>query len=71
MIGEFNIGGVFVPPYLIWGLAALALSQLLQTGLARAGAYRFIWHRGLFDLATLLLLWAAIAATANFFQMGE
>jgi hypothetical protein len=64
MSGEFDIDGVFVPALLIWGLAALALSLPLRWLLARFGAYRLVWHRGLFDIALVVLLWAALSAWA-------
>jgi hypothetical protein len=64
MSGEFNIDGVFVPGLLIWALLALALSLPLRWGLTRAGVYRFVWHKGLFDTALVVLLWAAVSAWA-------
>ncbi len=64
MSGEFDIDGVFVPALLIWGLVALAISLPLRWLLARIGAYRLIWHRGLFDIALVILLWAAVSAWA-------
>jgi hypothetical protein len=67
MIGELNIGGVFAPGFLVCGLVAVALSLPLRWGLARIGAYRLIWHRGLFDIALVILLWAAVSAVASSF----
>jgi hypothetical protein len=64
MSGEFDIGGVFAPSLLIWGLAALILSLPLRWLLARTGAYRLVWHRGLFDIALVILLWAGVSAWA-------
>jgi hypothetical protein len=64
MSGEWDIQGVFAPGLLIFALIALAISLPVRWLLARAGAYRFIWHRGLFDIALVLLLWAAISAWA-------
>jgi hypothetical protein len=64
MSGEFDIGGVFAPSLLIWGLVALTLSLPLRWLLARVGAYRLVWHRGLFDIALVILLWAGVSAWA-------
>jgi hypothetical protein len=71
MIAECDIGGVFVPTYVIWAVLALALKQPVQWALTRLGAYRFVWHRGLFDIALLLLLWAGIAATSSGLHLAE
>lgn len=67
MIGEVDIGGVFTPVLLIWAVVALAVSLPVRWLLARAGAYRLIWHRGLFDIALVVLLWAGITAFATAF----
>ena len=65
MIGEFDIGGVFAPALLIWGAIALILSIPLRRMLAWIGLYRFVWHRGLFDIALVVLLWSGVAALAT------
>jgi hypothetical protein len=67
MIGEIDIYGVLFPPLLIWLGLALPVSALLRFGLNRAGVYRFVWHRPLFDLALLVILTGAISAFANAF----
>jgi hypothetical protein len=64
MIGEMNIGGVFAPSLLIWAVVAVVISLPVRRGLDRVGAYRFVWHRGLFDIALVLVLWGAVAAIA-------
>ncbi len=64
MSGEFDIGGVYAPSLLIWGLVAVALSIPLRRLLAWTGAYRWVWHRGLFDIALLVLVWAGVCAGA-------
>ncbi len=64
MIGEFDLGGVFAPTLLLWAAAALVISLPLRRLLDWSGAYRFVWHRGLFDIALVLILWSAIAALA-------
>jgi hypothetical protein len=58
MIGELNLGGVFIPWLLITALAAFAVSLLVRVLLRRLRLYRFVWHAGLFDTATfVVLLW--------------
>jgi hypothetical protein len=64
MIGEVDIGGVFTPTLLIWGAVAVAVSLPIRRALSRLGVYRFVWHRGLFDIALLILIWTGVAATA-------
>ena len=56
MIGEIDLYGVFVSPLVIWVVIALPLTALLRRLLARAGLYRFVWHRPLFDLALLVMM---------------
>jgi hypothetical protein len=67
MIGEFNLGGVFIPTLMLWAVIALAISLPLRALLDRAGVYRFVWHRGLFDIALVLALWGVVSATAAHF----
>jgi hypothetical protein len=56
MTGEIDLYGVFVSPLVIWVAIALPLTALLRRLLARAGLYRFVWHRPLFDLALLVMM---------------
>lgn len=67
MIGEINLFGVLLPPLLVWIGAALLLSAALRWVLAKAGAYRFIWHRALFDLALLVALTGLVSFLMNRF----
>ena len=62
MSAEIDLYGVFVPALLVWTVAALAVSALVRRALERAGAYRFVWHRPLFDLALLVLVTGALVA---------
>jgi hypothetical protein len=56
MHGQFSLYGVYIPNLL--GLMALAylLNGVVRLGLARAGAYRWIWHPALFNLAVYVIL---------------
>jgi hypothetical protein len=71
MIGELDIGGVFAPSLLVWAVAALAISLPLRWILDRVGLYRFVWHRGLFDIALLLVLWGGVSAAAAAFTFPK
>jgi hypothetical protein len=72
MIGEIDLYGVFVSPLLIWVLAALPIIALLRRLLARAGVYRFVWHRPLFDLALLIIvLGGVVAVTTKWFTLWQ
>ena len=61
MSPEINIAGVYVHPLLIAAMLAFAVARLLELLLQRLGAYRFIWHRGLFDAAVTVILWGVFA----------
>lgn len=68
MIGEVDICGVLLPPLLVWAGMALVLSAALRLLLAKADAYRFIWHRPLFDLSLLIILTGLVSlAMRRFF----
>ncbi len=64
MIGEFDIAGVFIPAVLVWAIVAIMLRAILTRVLTALRFYRLVWHRGLFDVATLVILWAAVVAVA-------
>jgi hypothetical protein len=63
MIGESDLGGVFISAALVSALIALVISFVLRRLLALAGAYRFVWHPALFDTALFVILWAAVVAS--------
>ncbi|WP_233192805.1 DUF1656 domain-containing protein [Acidimangrovimonas sediminis] len=48
---QIDIYGVFLPTLLIAALAGYWVFLVLRRGLVRVGAYRFVWHRPLFDVA--------------------
>jgi len=67
MIEEFNIGGgVYIPGFMLWALVAIVVSIPLRWLLTEVGFYRFVWHRGLFDICLLIILWGGFAALASF-----
>ena len=70
MIGEVDVYGVFVPPLLIWVVAALPVTALIRRLFVRVGLYRFVWHRPLFDLALLVIvLGGVVAVTSPWFAL--
>lgn len=61
MPAEIDIYGVYVPSLLALMAVTLVLSLGLRCLLARLGAYAYVWHRGLFDLAVYVLLLGAVS----------
>lgn len=68
MTGEFDFGGLFVPSLLVWVIVAVGISMFVRRILTIVGFYRLVWHRGLFDLALLAILWGSVTALANRFD---
>lgn len=62
MTGEIDLAGVYLHPLLLAALLAFPAAELAGWALSRAGFYRLVWHRGLFDVAMTVVLWAGIAA---------
>ena len=58
-IAELDIHGVFVPTFMALMLIAYVTSRGVRLVLERAGFYRLVWHRALFDLALYVLLLGA------------
>jgi hypothetical protein len=65
MIGEIDIFGVFVPALLVLMLLAYFLNLALRTAFARAGLYRFVWHRSLFDLGIYVVVLGAVVVVSH------
>lgn len=66
MIGEAEIGGVFIPRVLIAAIVAFVASLILRRILRQLRFYRFVWHAGLFDTATfVILLWLTALITTG------
>jgi protein AaeX len=71
MIGELNIGGVFVPYLLLLAVLAFVLSLCARRVLRAVSFYRFVWHAGLFDIALfVVLLWLVAMITAPLLPYG-
>ncbi len=59
MIKEVDLFGIFLPPMLVYGLAALVVWYVLRRGFAWMGLYRFVWHPALFNTALYVLVLAS------------
>jgi len=71
MIGESDIGGVFVPCLLIAAVIAFCLTTVVRWAFRRLHLYRFVWHAGLFDVALfVVLLWVTAMASAAWSSTG-
>lgn len=46
-----EVFGFYLPPAMLWAFAVLVPYAVLRLALSRAGLYRFVWHRSLFNLA--------------------
>jgi hypothetical protein len=66
MIGEINIGGVFIPSTVIWGIIALILLFVIRRYLARLRFYRYVWHQALFNTALFVIILGSIVLIVNF-----
>lgn len=71
MIGEFDIGGVFIPSILVWAVVAFIISLFVRRLLTLAGFYRLVWHRGLFELALLAILWGSVTWLATTYGVPD
>ncbi|SIO60935.1 DUF1656 domain-containing protein [Paraburkholderia phenazinium] len=67
MIGEIDIFGVFVPAILVLMLVAYLINLVIRTVLARAGFYRLVWHRSIFDLGIYVLVLGLVVIVSHRF----
>jgi len=65
LIGEIELGGVFLPVILIVGAAAFVVTLLLRRIFRAIKLYGFVWHAGLFDVALFVVVWWLIAYCAG------
>jgi len=68
MISEMNLLGIFVPALLVYAVVAFLLMKGISLLLAGVGAYRFVWHRPLFDSAIFILLLGGIVLLINWIK---
>ncbi|PWC34375.1 DUF1656 domain-containing protein [Azospirillum sp. TSO35-2] len=62
MIGEIDVYGLFLPPLLILAVVAWVVSGLLRRALRAVGAYGWVWHPPLFDIALYVIVLSGLAA---------
>ncbi len=67
MIGEIDIFGVFVPAPLVLMLIAYLINIVVRAVLTRAGFYRLVWHRSIFDLGIYVFVLAAVVIASHHF----
>ncbi|CAE6690329.1 DUF1656 domain-containing protein [Paraburkholderia aspalathi] len=65
MIGEIDIFGVFVPAVLVLMLIAYLINLAIRTVFERAGFYRFVWHRSIFDLGIYVLVLGLVVVVSH------
>ncbi|WP_119681066.1 DUF1656 domain-containing protein [Indioceanicola profundi] len=65
MTGEYDLAGVLVAPMLVWALLAFVICLGIYRVLGAVGAYRFVWHRSLFNTALYVLVLGTIAAAVS------
>ena len=65
MIGEFNLYGVYFPWLLVLAVIGVGVSLGARKLLAGVGAYRYIWHPALFDLALFVLILFGLQTLAS------
>ncbi|KQX22270.1 DUF1656 domain-containing protein [Variovorax sp. Root434] len=68
MIGEASFYGLYVPWIMVLALGALLALWGVRRLLAAAGAYRWVWHPALFDMALYLLLLYALSRLTSYLQ---
>jgi hypothetical protein len=61
VIGEIEVGGIFIPLALIEGAIAFVMSLVLRRVLRGIRFYSVVWHAGLFDVATFVTIWWFVA----------
>lgn len=61
-MAELDLNGVFIPGLLAWAALAYAARALIIWIIDLTGAWRFIWHRPLFEFSLFIILWGAISA---------
>ena len=68
MIGEASFYGLYLPWIMVLALGALLALWAVRRLLAANGAYRWVWHPALFDMALYLLLLYALSRVSSCFQ---
>ncbi len=56
MIGQTSVYGLYLPWLMLLALGAFVALWAVRRVLAATGAYRWVWHPALFDVAVYVLL---------------
>jgi hypothetical protein len=56
MLSEVDVGGIYVAPIVVYGVAAIPLFLILRWMLGHLGVLRTIWNPALFELAVYVTL---------------
>ena len=56
MIGQTSVYGLYLPWLMLLALGAFVALWAVRRLLAATGAYRWVWHPALFDMALYVLL---------------
>ncbi|GGF52700.1 DUF1656 domain-containing protein [Azorhizobium oxalatiphilum] len=59
-MADFDLYGVFLPHLLVLAVVAYGLLAVLRRIMQRAGVYRIVWHRALFDVCIYVLVLGGI-----------
>jgi hypothetical protein len=62
---QIDLFGVLLPSLMLWLVITYAIGALLRPLLERAGVYRFVWHRALFDLALYVCLLGSVVYVSS------
>jgi hypothetical protein len=55
-LDTFDFFGFYLPAPLLWAAFALFPCAMICWGLQRAGFYRFVWHRALFNMVLYVII---------------
>jgi hypothetical protein len=56
MLSEVDLGGIYVAPIVVYGIATIPLFLILRWVLGHLGVLLHIWHPPLFELAVYVTL---------------
>jgi hypothetical protein len=69
VLRELSFYGLLISPLLVWTAVAFLLCAGLRHALNKLGAYRFVWHRSLFDAALLVIVLGVVAQASRWLEV--
>jgi hypothetical protein len=66
VIGDLDIGGIFLPTFLVLMGIAYVIFLLVHAVLSRAHFYRLVWHRALFNVGLYALLLGVVDTLSRY-----